>query len=128
MTLRIPKLREGMYFPEDVVARWSRTDTALASAVCDMWAAGISTRKVEAVASDLGLESMSRSRVSRLCEGLDGEVAELRGADLSSVNVNPSFTDSTNAIAPIAPTHPRRFRRRQAPFPASRSGARSFVR
>ena len=46
----------------------------------------------------------------------------------SRVNVNPSFTDSTNAIAPIAPTHPRRFRRRQAPFPASRSGARSFVR
>lgn len=44
------------------------------------------------------------------------------------VNVNPSFTDSTNAIAPFAPTHPRRFRRRQAPFPASRSGARSFVR
>ena len=49
-----------------------------------MWAAGISTRKVEAVASDLGLESMSRSRVSRLCEGLDGEVSEMRGADLSS--------------------------------------------
>lgn len=47
---------------------------------------------------------------------------------LPFVNVNPSFTDSTNAIAPIAPTHPRRFRRRQAPFPASRSGARSFVR
>ena len=44
------------------------------------------------------------------------------------VNVNPSFTDSTNAIAQIAPTHPRRFRRRQAPFPASRSGARPFVR
>lgn len=42
VTLRIPKLREGTYFPEDVVARWSRTDTALASAVCDMWAAGIS--------------------------------------------------------------------------------------
>lgn len=84
VTLRIPKLREGTYFPEDVVARWSRTDTALASAVCDMWAAGVSTRKVEAVAADLGLESMSRSRVSRLCEGLDGEVAEMRRADLSS--------------------------------------------
>ena len=42
-----------------------------------------------------------------------------------SVNVNPSFTDSTNAIAP---THSRRFRRRQAPFPAFRSGARSLVR
>ncbi len=44
------------------------------------------------------------------------------------VNVNLSFADSTNVTAPIAPTHPRRFRRRQAPFPASRSGARSFVR
>lgn len=54
--------------------------------------------------------------------------AEGINAILDDVNVNPSFTDSTNAIAPIAPTHPRRFRRRQAPFPASRSGARSFVR
>ena len=54
---------------------------------------------------------------------------ETKGKDESAnVNVNPSFTDSTNAIAPIAPTHPRRFRQRQAPFPASRSGARSFVR
>ena len=95
VTLRIPKLREGTYFPEDVVARWSRTDTALASAVCDMWAAGISTRKVEAVASDLGLESMGRSRVSRLCEGLDGEVAELRGADLSSEEWPYLWLDAT---------------------------------
>lgn len=78
-----------------MVARWSRTDTALASAVCDMWAAGISTRKVEAVASDLGLESMGRSRVSRLCEGLDGEVAELRGADLSSEEWPYLWLDAT---------------------------------
>lgn len=36
VTLRIPKLREGTYFPEGVVTRWSRTGTAPASAVCDM--------------------------------------------------------------------------------------------
>ena len=84
VTLRIPKLREGSYFPDDLIERWSRTDTALASAICDMWAAGVSTRKVEAVAADLGLESMGRSRVSRLCAGLDEEVAELRGCDLSA--------------------------------------------
>ena len=69
-------------------------------------------------------------------EANDGAVGNLekspasaasRKAVATSVNVNPSFTDSTNAIAPIAPTHPRRFRRRQAPFPASRSGARPFV-
>ena len=71
VTLRIPKLREGTYFPEDVVSRRSRTDTALASAICDMWVSGISTRKVERAAADLGVESMSRSRVSRLCASLD---------------------------------------------------------
>ena len=83
ITLRIPKLREGTYFPNDIIEKWSRTDTALASAVCDMWAAGVSTRKVEKVMADMGVESMSRSRVSRLCAGLDAEVAELRGCDLS---------------------------------------------
>lgn len=84
VTLRIPKLREGSYFPDDLVSRWSRTDTALASAICDMWVAGISTRKVEEVAAEMGVESMSRSRVSRLCAGLDEEVSEMRSADLSA--------------------------------------------
>ena len=95
VTLRIPKLREGSYFPEDLVERWSRTDTALASAICDMWAAGVSTRKVEAVAAEMGVESMSRSRVSRLCAGLDEEVAELRGCDLSSTSWPYLWLDAT---------------------------------
>ena len=86
VTLRIPKLREGSYFPEDVVSRWSRTDTALASAICDMWVSGVSTRKVEAVAAEMGVESMSRSRVSRLCAGLDAEVAETIKAEIEDLN------------------------------------------
>ena len=95
VTLRIPKLREGSYFPEDLVERWSRTDTALASAICDMWVSGVSTRKVEAVAAEMGVESMSRSRVSRLCAGLDEEVAELRGCDLSSTSWPYLWLDAT---------------------------------
>lgn len=95
VTLRIPKLREGTYFPEDVVSRWSRTDTALASAICDMWVSGISTRKVERAAADLGVESMSRSRVSRLCASLDAEVAELRGCDLSAEEWPYLWLDAT---------------------------------
>lgn len=82
VTLRIPKLRRGTYFPDDVVERWSRTDTALASAICEMWVGGVSTRKVEA-AAELGVERMSRSRVSRLCASLDAKVDEMRGGDLS---------------------------------------------
>lgn len=95
VTLRIPKLREGSYFPEDVVSRWSRTDTALASAICDMWVSGVSTRKVEAVAAEMGVESMSRSRVSRLCASLDAEVAEMRSADLSGEGWPYLWLDAT---------------------------------
>ena len=58
LTLRIPKLREGTYFPDDIVERWSRTDTALASTVCEMWARGVSTRKVEAVAAEIVCSSL----------------------------------------------------------------------
>ena len=54
----------------------ARTDTALASAIRDMWVAGVSTRKVERAAADLGLESMSRSRVSRFCASLDDAFGE----------------------------------------------------
>lgn len=83
VTLRIPKLREGTYFPDDVIERWSRTDTAMASAICEMWVSGVSTRKVDEITSKLGVRSMSRSRVSRLCKALDEEVAILREGDLS---------------------------------------------
>ncbi len=95
LTLRVPKLREGAYFPEEVVSRWSRTDTALASAVCEMWARGVSTRKVEAVAAEMGLEGMGRSRVSRLCEALDSEVAALRSAPLGHVGWPYLWLDAT---------------------------------
>ncbi len=84
--------------------------------------------------SDMGWRYQHAAYVRRLAE--NGFIQSMsrkgdcldNGATEQVVNVNPSFTDSTNAIAPIAPTHPRRFRLRQAPFPASRSGARSFVR
>ena len=95
VTLRVPKLREGTYFPSDIVERWSRTDTALASAVCDMWVSGVSTRKVERAAAELGCERMSRSRVSRLCASLDAEVDEMRGCDLSSSEWPYLWLDAT---------------------------------
>lgn len=83
VVLRIPKLREGTYFPDDVIERWSRTDTAMASAICEMWVSGVSTHKVDEITSKLGVRSMSRSRVSRLRKALDEEVAVLREGDLS---------------------------------------------
>lgn len=36
ITLSIPKLRQGNYFPQELIKRWSRCDTALSSIVCEM--------------------------------------------------------------------------------------------
>lgn len=78
LTLEIPKLRKGSYFPDELIARWGRADAALAAAITEMYVQGVSTRKVEAVAAKLGLGSMSSSRVSSMCAALDAEVDELR--------------------------------------------------
>lgn len=83
ITLLVPKIRAGTYFPDDIIEKWSRTDTALASAICDMWINGISNRKVEKIVSKLGVEKMSKSKVSRLCKTLDSEIEALRKGDLS---------------------------------------------
>ena len=81
--LEIPKLRHGTYYPEGMLARWSRVDTSVASIVQEMYVCGVSTRKVERVASKLGISSLSSSEVSSLCSDLDAEVDEFRRRDLS---------------------------------------------
>lgn len=40
LTLRIPKLRSGSFFPEDVLERYQRVDRALVAAVAEMYATG----------------------------------------------------------------------------------------
>ena len=77
-TMRIPKLRMGSHFPDDVIERYSRTDRAVVAAVAEMYATGVSTRKVEKVAARLGVARMSASQVSRICGTLDEEVADLQ--------------------------------------------------
>ena len=42
LTLRIPKLRSGSFFPEDVIERHRRVDRALVAAVAEMYATGTS--------------------------------------------------------------------------------------
>ena len=75
ITLRIPKLRCGTYFPEGMLERYSRADKAAAA---EMYANGVSTRKVERIAQRMGIDRLSSSQVSRICKRLDAEVAALR--------------------------------------------------
>lgn len=95
ITLRIPKLRRGTYFPDDLLVRYSRVDRAVVAAVSEMVANGVSTRKVERVAEAMGIGSMSASQVSRICASLDGCVADLQGRDLSDVEFPYIWLDAT---------------------------------
>ena len=83
ITLGIPKLREGTCFPEGIVERWSRVDRTVICAASEMFAPGVSTRKVGKVLEKVEAARLSEGRVSRICFELDAEVSELRGRDLS---------------------------------------------
>ena len=68
LSLRIPKLRVGSFFPDDVLERYQRVDRAVVAAVAEMYATGTSTRKVQRVAAAMGIERLSKDQVSAICE------------------------------------------------------------
>lgn len=83
ITLRIPRLREGSYFPEEVLRPYSRTDRAMVGAIAEVYRLGLSTRKIERAAADLEFGRLSPSAVSRMCATLDDDVASVREAEFS---------------------------------------------
>ncbi len=76
--LQIPKLREGSYFPDWLLERRRRSEKALISVVADLYLAGVSTRRVEKAVRLLGVESLSKSQVSKLAAELDEIVEAFR--------------------------------------------------
>lgn len=66
ITPRMPKLRAGTYFPEGIIERYSRADRAVAAAVAESWANGVSTRKMERIARKMGINRLSKGQVSAL--------------------------------------------------------------
>jgi transposase-like protein len=80
LELAIPKLRRGSYFPSFLEPR-RRSEQALVSVVQEAYVAGVSTRKVDQVVESLGLR-ISKSEVSRICQGLDEQVDAFRNRPL----------------------------------------------
>ena len=79
--LAIPKLRQGSYLPSFLNAR-KRSEQALLAVVMEAYTNGVSTRKVERLVEQMGVESMSKSQVSRICQALDERVEVFRNRPL----------------------------------------------
>ena len=80
--LRVPKLRQGTYYPEWLFERRRRAERALVAVICECYVRGVSTRRVDGLVKTLGLEGISKSQVSALAKTLDAEVAAFRSRPL----------------------------------------------
>ena len=74
----IPKLRKGTYFPEWLLERRKRAETALITVVADCYLAGVSTRRMDKLVKQLGIDGLSKSQVSRMAADLDSIVEDFR--------------------------------------------------
>ncbi|GAC1559948.1 MAG: IS256 family transposase [Beijerinckiaceae bacterium] len=76
--LRIPKLRKGSYFPGFLEPR-RMAEKAIAAVVQEAYIQGVSTRSVDELVQAMGLDGISKSQVSRLCEEIDERVKPFLG-------------------------------------------------
>jgi len=71
--LRIPKLRQGTYFPSFLEPR-RMAEKALTAVVQEAYIQGVSTRSVDDLVQAMGMSGISKSQVSRLCAEIDDKV------------------------------------------------------
>ncbi|HEY2701347.1 MAG TPA: IS256 family transposase, partial [Pseudonocardiaceae bacterium] len=82
--LAIPKLRSGSYFPEWLLQHRRRAEQALVTVVATSYLLGVSTRRVEKLAEQLGVKSLSKSQVSDMAGHLDVQVKAFRERPLDA--------------------------------------------
>lgn len=91
--LMVPKVRQGGYIPFFVNA-YKRSEAALVAVVQEAYVNGVSTRKIERLAKQLGVEGISRSQVSEMTKGLNEQVDEFRNRELSFHRYPVLWTDA----------------------------------
>jgi putative transposase len=79
--LLIPRTRQGSYFPSFLEPR-RRSEQAIVAVVMEAYVNGVSTRKVDRLVEQLGIEGMTKDRVSAMCRGLDEQVDLFRNRPL----------------------------------------------
>jgi len=80
----VPKLRKGTYFPDWLLERRKRAESALITVVADCYLAGVSTRRMDKLVKTLGIDSLSKSQVSRMATDLDEHVEQFRHRPLDA--------------------------------------------
>ncbi len=101
LTVKIAKTRTGSFFPSLLAPR-RRIDVALHAVVMEAYVHGVSTRKVDDLVAALGVDAgISKSEVSRICAGLDAEVADWGQRPLGHIAFPYVFVDATYCKARI---------------------------
>jgi putative transposase len=78
LELLVPKKRQGQaYFPSFLKPR-RRSEQAIVAVVLEAYVNGVSTRKVDRLVEQLGIDGMTKDRVSALCRALDDQVEAFR--------------------------------------------------
>jgi putative transposase len=73
LQLRIPKLRQGSYFPPFLEPR-KTSEKALVAVIQEAWIGGVSTMRVDDLVQAMGLSGIGKSTVSKLCRDIDDRV------------------------------------------------------
>jgi transposase-like protein len=80
--LEIPKLRQGTYYPDWLLEPRRPAEKALVNVIQQAYIAGVSTRKMEDVVEELGLNGLDKSKVSRMTKELNDEVEAFQNRPL----------------------------------------------
>jgi putative transposase len=81
LQLRVPKLRQGSYFPPFLEPR-KVSEKALVAVIQEAWIGGVSTRRVDELVQAMGLGGIGKSTVSKLCKEIDERVGAFLGRPL----------------------------------------------
>ncbi|WP_137726603.1 IS256 family transposase [Prescottella subtropica] len=101
LTVKIPKLRSGSFFPSLLEPR-RRIDVALHAVIMEAYVHGTSTRKVDDLVTALGCDSgISKSEVSRICADLDEDVTAFNTRVLDTQAFPYVFLDATYCKARV---------------------------
>ena len=82
LELKVPRDREGN-FSSEIFEKYQRSEKALVLALQQMYLDGVSTRKTKKITEKLCGTQFSKDQVSRLAKGLDENLQDWRGRDLT---------------------------------------------